>query len=470
LIASKSYISSILIYGKNEEPLFFVYTDQSNGNRKLSEVKTTDFYKICHTLKGKPYWHSINKEDTSIIVNNTFDKFAMSRAIVEPLSQNNYYQGFLFITFNHEVIDNSLATVINAQYESVVIYSESGELIYTYGRNFPATKLSEARALQKDTTVTDESILSAYKLDNTDWTIYYITDKEYYTRFYSGDTTLWLVIILLCAAVSLPISLLFSTYLSAPIRRLRESMEQFEKGDFEASVPVTARDEIGELSNGYNKMVLNIKRLVNELYVLELKEREAELKALQSQINPHFLYNSLNTIYWKALQKNEKDISEMVFSLSKIFRLLLNRGEDLITVLNEVELIKHYLVLQKIRFKNQLEYTIHVEEEIASLIIPKLIIQPFVENSIIHGIEPMDTQGHIAIDITKHEKSLQISIIDNGVGFILNDEDSENHSGYAIKNIRERLTLIYESNYKLNISSELGKGTQIMMILPIKEV
>ncbi len=147
--------------------------------------------------------------------------------------------------------------------------------------------------MTEDTQYVDKQfIVSNQHLPQTDWTIYSITNRDYYTESYTRDSTVWLFIIIACIAITLPLSLVLSTYISAPIKRLLQSMKHFEEGDFSVSVPVKTYDEIGILSESYNKMVINIKSLIDEVYVLKLQEKEAELKALQAGINPHFLYNA----------------------------------------------------------------------------------------------------------------------------------------------------------------------------------
>lgn len=466
LLASKSYISSVIIYGNNDEPLFFVYTDQSTDNNTFSNIKETNIYQICKDLKGKSYWHHIDTNNQEIILNNAFDKFALSRVIVNPLSESNYYRGFLTITFNDDVLDKSLLNVINQSYQQIVISDANGNILYSYGNPALIHQITEDSSDTRTTQVTHDLILSTEPLPNTDWTIHSVTDLAYYRESYTSDTNIWLLMILLCIGITLPISLVLTKHLSTPIEQLLRSMKQFEAGDFNASVPVKTHDEIGTLSVGYNKMVSNIKTLIDEVYVLEIREREAELKALQAGINPHFLYNSLDSIYWKALSCHQTDIAEMLFSLSRLFRLSLNQGKDRIRIKDELELVTHYLALQKMRFKEKLTYDMDVAPEVMEQMIPKLIIQPFVENAIIHGIEPLDETGCLSITGSRLEDQIYLKISDNGAGFDLSSEQSK--PGYAIENIRERLTFIYGQDFKLTIDSKIGKGTTVQILLPYK--
>jgi len=229
-------------------------------------------------------------------------------------------------------------------------------------------------------------------------------------------------------------------------------------------------------------MVQNIKQLIEESYLLKIKEREAELNALQAQINPHFLYNMLDTISWRAFRRKEKEISQMVRSLSKVFRLSLNRGKSLTKVSSEKELIFYYLSLQKIRFKDKLEFSLHFDENILEETIPKLIIQPIVENAIVHGFEQTSETANISIHGYSDDTFLHFLVEDDGIGIeyeTLDNIEKNNNgedgvkpktTGYAISNIKERLNIHYGDNYNFSFKSEIGVGTKVEITIPIAPI
>jgi len=254
-------------------------------------------------------------------------------------------------------------------------------------------------------------------------------------------------------------------------------MKRVKTGNFKEKVNLKYMDEIGLLGNEYNDMIDNINNLIDKVYKLQISEKEAELKALQAQINPHFLYNTLDSIYWKAQKSKETDISEMIYALSKLFRLTLNRGNEFTEVRNEKEFIENYLILQKKRFKNKLEYKINISNDILQYEMPKLILQPFVENSIIHGTEEdtdksiLDICGYIEGNkikfiIQDNGRGIEESILNNLLKSDSNEKNSKEHKGYAIKNVKDRLNLYYDGNYFLNITSNIGKGTKVEIIIP----
>jgi two-component system sensor histidine kinase YesM len=259
-------------------------------------------------------------------------------------------------------------------------------------------------------------------------------------------------------------------------------MKRFQKGSFQERIEIRNRDEIGDLSLGYNSMVANIKQLIDDSYILQIKEKEAELNALQAQINPHFLYNTLEMIYWEAEAANQTHIGEMVISLSRLFRLSLNRGKNYTSVAQEKEFIENYLILQKLRFKDDLEYTIQIEDNILEFTVLKLILQPFVENAILHGFGKKRGKVRISIQGMLREDHLYFKIEDDGIGMdpiilqnILEDETenetntSQESGGFAIKNINKRLELYFKDNYSLKFTSELGKGTTVEILIPFND-
>lgn len=281
-----------------------------------------------------------------------------------------------------------------------------------------------------------------------------------------------------------PVLLLVSDIVSKPLHTLRVAMENFKQGDFSQKVEVMTQDEVGEASACFNRMVDDIRELIDRNYVMALKERESELDALQAQINPHFLYNTLDSLYWKATESGNDEIAEDILSLSQLFRLVLSRGSGIVTVKTEAELLERYLHIQKMRFGKRLEYEISLDERIMEEEIPKLILQPFVENAIVHGFEKIDGKYNLFIIGTKEEKRMIFQIKDTGVGMskeqldaIWDKADNRKYASqrigrYAIKNVKERLELIYHKDYELHIESRVGQGTTVTLAVPcgLKEI
>lgn len=291
---------------------------------------------------------------------------------------------------------------------------------------------------------------------------------------------LTMVVIVFCLLIGFALSIWTSSLVTKPISKLLSSMQRVKAGNFQEKVDFMYQDEIGRLGAQYNAMIDHIHQLINRVFKLQLKQKEAELRALQAQINPHFLYNTLDTIYWKARKAGAEETAEMIYALAGLFRLTLNRGEDFISVDNEKKLIEHYILLQKKRFDDKLAYEIDFEEKILPCKIPKLILQPFVENAVIHGAEKKEAATLITVRGYCDAGQLHFIITDNGVGIEdavlaelkqdrVRHQERSNQGGFAIQNVKERLDLYYPGQYQLLITSKKGEGTQVEIIVPTGE-
>ncbi|WP_409291319.1 sensor histidine kinase [Peribacillus sp. SCS-37] len=264
---------------------------------------------------------------------------------------------------------------------------------------------------------------------------------------------------------TLIISLIFALFITRRITNqlsmLRTVVEKMEKRDKIAGIDFNNKDELGEIGNQIVHLYNWNNDLTQRLYKSQLKEKEAELLALQSHINPHFLYNTLNTVYWMAEKAKAKQIAQIAINLSKIFKLTLNDGNHITSVKNEIEQVKSYLDIQNIRFDHKIHYSFKIEPDIMEESIIKLLLQPIVENAVYHGLEHQES-GTIIIEGTRIEEGLLFIIRDTGKGFDMKAADGDK-SGYALKNINERLKIYYGEGYGLKIESEIGKGTTVYL-------
>lgn len=267
--------------------------------------------------------------------------------------------------------------------------------------------------------------------------------------------------------------------ITRPIRKLGEVTDQVAKGNLAVRSDVEAGAEVGILSESLNTMIDKINELLEQVKKEQIRLRKAEFELLQSQINPHFLYNTLDAIVWLAEAGEQKKVVNMVGSLSDFFRTSLNQGKDIITVREELQHVRSYLEIQQVRYQDILQYEIHVPEKLDKYLIPKITIQPLVENALYHGIKNKRGSGKIVISGKKEEEYFLIRIEDNGIG-IREERLEEVRNGikrrtltenaiYGLYNVNERIRLNFGEPYGISIESTYGEGTVVSILLPYAE-
>lgn len=357
----------------------------------------------------------------------------------------------------------------------------SGSLPQWIGRHYWDVPIADIHAPLMDLPEnirSDERLISHTYSAITGWHAFVAQPKRLILKELDRISIITVLFMSVCLLAGIFVSWFATVSITRPLGKLLQSMRRLQQGDFTQRVQFAAGDEIGQLGRGYNSMVRRIDELINDVYSTRLKQREAELKTLQEQINPHFLYNTLDMIYWSARKQSDKDLSEMIYSLSKLFRLRLNNGQPMITLEQELELVRHYLQLQRYRFKDRLDYDISAPQLPVHALIPKLIIQPLVENAVAHGLEPMGGEGCVQVLCEADETSLRIQVIDNGRGIsperlgqiTAPGRASADDAGFALRNIEERLKLAYGEGAALEIASREGSGTTITLRIPLMEV
>lgn len=271
------------------------------------------------------------------------------------------------------------------------------------------------------------------------------------------------------------INAFISDKISNPIKRLDGSVREIESGNLDVEIVPSGSYEVEHLGKSIKNMLGRIKVLMSDLVAEHNAKRKSEFDTLQSQINPHFLYNTLDIIVWMIENENSDKAVNIVTALAKFFRISLSKGKNIITVKDEVEHVRNYLMIQNMRFKNRFEYSIDVDEEVLSYSSLKLMLQPLVENAIYHGMEFMDGDGEIDVKVFKEDDSLYFTITDNGLGMsedmveTLLSKDfvpSKKGSGIGVKNVNERIKLYFGNEYGLKVESEPDEGTKITIHLP----
>ena len=275
-----------------------------------------------------------------------------------------------------------------------------------------------------------------------------------------------------CAVLLLAIWLI-SRSVSSRILHLSKTVQKVQDGKLETLDEEAGQDEVGQLIGNYNYMIRRIRKLLEEQYQLGQEKKEAELMALQSQINPHFLYNTLDMINWMASKNETENIRDTVLSLARYYKLILNKGRDIITIGLEIELCEAYIAIQQKRYRGKILFELDVEEQIRDYLIPKITLQPLIENAITHGImEKTGGRGNILISGWEEDDDIFLSVTDDGVGMITGQEMEQKHKGskYGLSNIETRLKLFYNMEKCITFESTQGIGTCVSIrVRKIKE-
>ncbi|MFC5528667.1 sensor histidine kinase [Cohnella yongneupensis] len=496
LLVTGETIQSLLVYpaatGKNStEPFVLTYTGLSKaiGYDKFKE--TSYFNKYIYSPNNQ-VWDMLRPDD-KVLAGDTHYKIVLIKPYRNLVTYDR--NGLLIVGMDADRLSRSLyhdpvdavqcildvnGTVL-ASTDMSWIGKPITELPFFEKASGGAKNVSPYMALDL-LKRNDKLIISDSMSDVTGWHSVVIQDRSTLLRELDHIGSATLSIMLIVCFVAIFLFWVIARIITNPLKKLTLSMKALQSGDFTQRVHFTGNDEVGRLGHLYNTMVGRIKLLIDDVYASSLKQREAELKALQSQINPHFLYNTLNMIQWTALKKDDQEISEMVVALSQVFRLSLNSGRDFVELEHEIELVRYYLFLQQKRYPARLHFEIEIDPSLKHFQMPKLLLQPLVENAIIYAIEPTEGTGNIHIRAEREtddseEEWVVLEVSDNGPGIPeerINELMKEakptpskvaqtlnaTRSGMALANIKERLTLFYE-HAEFDIQSKVGIGTRV---------
>jgi two-component system sensor histidine kinase YesM len=480
LMVTRHSIHSLIIYKLNETTLdpFAINQTGITSAMPFKEFKETSIFKNALEANGNVTW-TILPPEQSLFRGDRQHKFILAKVIKNIFTLKN--EGIVIIGINEAVLRDQYMKLIGSDAQMFMM-DEEGMVLTASDPLFLNKNVTEIPYFESE-----DWIVSHAQSDLTGWHTFIIQSKRLLLQELDQIALVTLAVMALCLVLSVIILWYASSILTEPLKKLVKSMRRLQTGDFTQRVHLVGNDEIGQVGHGYDNMVQHIKELIDNVYASELKQKQAELKTLQAQIHPHFLYNTLDTICWTAQKRGQKDIANMVYSLSQVFRLSLSDGKDFISLEQELELVKNYLILQQIRFQSRFTFEIETEPEILEVQIPKLLLQPLVENAVIHGIEPYQGTGFIKINAMYQDDGIQIKIMDNGSGippkqlqtiqkFILKQgleenkfkqfADHDSPFGFALYNIKERLALAYGNRADFNLKSSVGKGTIVSLFIP----
>lgn len=483
-LLSRADISSIMIFGKKKMLLNrSMYTYQ----KVALDYSKLDWYakavaKPQDAIITGPNRHSFFDTDDEVI--------SLSREVQSY--ENGTFRGVILINLNMNKITEICNSFQEKQENFICIINDKGELVYEQQNGRERFAFDEKENRQELNTALGKTKESCFRLNyrgekylvtrtdmkTTGWTL--VSMVPY--KSVMAETMAIIGVMILAVAITLIVTLLLLnrilTGVVKPLKKLEKYMVQVNPDNMDQRMEILTDDEIGHLSMKFNQMMDRIRNLKEQVIEEQEDKRKYELQALQAQINPHFLYNTLDSIIWMA-ETNDSNIVAMTEALAKLFRISLNKGNEEISLERELEHVKNYLIIQSMRYADKFTYEISAEPGVERCRTIKLILQPIVENCIYHGIKKKRGTGKITIRAYRREQNLIIEVSDDGCGMpeeicrkILSDEiESENisGSGIGVKNVNERIQLRFGKKYGLSYSSEEGVGTTVTYVLPYNE-
>lgn len=448
----------------------------------------TDWYSKLKASSGDMVW--LGFYDGSPI--NTMQQdsvFVFGRQLYDLTNYKSI--GIIVIETNPSPIKEALSNVsispgtkvfITGKDDQVIASKEQQETEWPVFTNLPKPSKEHEIIVDDDS----DQLIVAAKTALADWTIYGMTPKSdlsaeiNQTRLYLG------IVLLALIAVSTALASLVSRTIASPLKLLIREMKKVELGNFSGSVNVNSFEEINSLVSSFNRMVHRMDELIERIKISSVSEKNAQLQALQSQVNPHFLYNTLDMIYWMLDEKGNERLSRVILSLSQMFRYSSDWEEASQTTLRqELEHIRHYLTIIESRLDDRVQTEIVVDEQWLDVILPKVTLQPIIENAIKYGLEPLGTPCKLQVSTVQHGHELHIRITDHGLGmdeetlrqiraslqmnpnFLVVESANRLRRGIGLHNVHARINMLFGAAYGLRVESQRGKGTTVIIVIPI---
>lgn len=474
IIEPKSDIESIIVYGLNHQSIA-----TGNTNDTLINIDKETFsnqFKTMNEYWGMPIYLNARK-DTYDNSGNTADCFSILKPVI------SYYSGTIVaiveINFNEATISKFLKPLYDQKNSSISVIDQNGIIVSDLNKNNLYLDISDSEAFAFAAASNDKS-----EIISDDGEKYLVTSVHFEKinlyavskiplSIITSQMRQQLILIVICgllgAVLAFISSYFFTRSITKPILNLSESMTGAGQGDFSVSVHAVGNDEISQLARKFNTMMSQISALVEQVYKERNSRRKSQLLALQAQINPHFLYNTLESIDSLIALKRYDDASQMTKSLELFYKTSLSGGKDIITLEKEVQNVSNYLRILKFRYGDKFAYHIDFDESLKSCLIVKLSIQPLIENAIYHGIRQQPGHGFVSVLCKDDGDVITISVSDNGPGFkkeIVNDVLKHNQvTSYGLYSVNERIQLYFGREYGINIHN-LDKGAKVDICIP----
>jgi len=469
-------IAGIMIVNTNDE-----YISGSMYKTARDPFYNDDWYNIA--LANPQEYHLLDSAMGRNI--STFSMYSEDEVItfVKAIKneKSNEYTGIILIDMYLSVFEDIVNDIKPSNKGFIYMAYESGDIVFTPINKVAYRISSEIFNNDSDdiyVTINGKSYKVLYrKSDITSWYTVGVFETEaiYAMIIELRNYIILLTIILFGLALSF-VWLIGKLFIN-PLIHLKNLMKKAEDGNMSVRYISDSNDEIGQLGISFNRMISEIQKLLDIVEKEHEQKIDAELRVLQAQIKPHFLYNTLDTIRWMAVEHDATNIADVIKSLTNLFRIGLSKGKDIISLNKEIEHVKSYLAIQKVRYEDEINYEIKVDKTISNYKVLKLILQPLVENAIYHGIKETDTQGLISIRCEIEDGFIRLIVEDNGIGIdkekldAINKDLKSGHGdheiGYGLFNINKRIQLHFGEKYGIQIMSVVDKGTKIFITHPI---
>lgn len=464
----------------------FIYSNDNKNIFSISSLNDSKVINIINTTNSRFVWGP-SSYFNNYNFNNPSDYLSLFKTIKNP---DNFSKdiGYLKLNFKKSLIEdiidkinsvpNSISYIINSN--GIIICSSNNSASSKYIKNLNKIQDYAINNNFTPTSYNSETIyIKSSLIDKTDWYLVTILPESSIIAEINTQRFYLFLIVIIFGGTSIILAFYFVNSINKRLSKVINGMRCVQSGDLNYYIENDINDELGELIDSYNYMIGKMSILIEEQYKLGKDVKNAELKALQSQINPHFLYNTLDMINWMSYKKMNNEISLAVKNLAKFYKLSLNKGKDLIAIKDEVQHASLYVNIQNMRYNNRISLRINIDEAINDYLIPKITLQPILENSINHGILGKgEDEGIISILGYSMNSDVILTIADDGIGIkeetlnslLSNKLTSSNGSGYGLRNIDKRIKLLYGKNYGLSFKSVYGGGTTVIIRIPKIEV
>ena len=465
-----------------------VYSSEYRPEYDWAQFQRSVYYDVCMENKNRILYGDFEPDKEYFSIVRSF-YYTNGENSVNPdvgyLSEENEDYSVLIFRLKKSWLQKQIQKEAVKRQTSVMIFDNQGDVVVSEGSIDWLTE-EDVDALTDEIRSNTSGIfegeliegrvgINIRKIDLVDWSIVYLYDMNILYRQAKQIQTAAVFIFVISVVIVIGIASFISRTVVTPIRTLAKSMDEVVDNNMVVTFVPKYNDEVAYLGRRFAAMVQKAANLIEEVKQAEKQKQIEELKALQAQINPHFLYNTLDMVYWMDKMEGNDSSANLIADLADFFRLSLNKGEDITTVEREAEHVKKYLEIQKRRMDDKFDYQISIDRELVKYSVPKLILQPFVENSLLHGFEGMTEKGKIDILVFREEEDIIIDIADNGCGMSIEKREEINRSriqgdrnyGYAIENVKARIQLYAGEAYGVWFDTEITRGTKVRICFPM---